>query len=640
MTATVADPVVHLASERPTLRYMPALDGLRGIAVAGVLLFHAGHLVGGFLGVDLFFVLSGFLITSLLLRESADRSAVNLKMFWIRRARRLLPALGGVLLGVAAYAWLLADARELERIRLDGLATIAYVANWRFVLADQSYWDLFVSPSPLQHMWSVAIEEQFYVVWPLLFVVLLRTRAKDHIARTVLVGAPVLALASLALMIALYESEGRTRVYFGTDTRAASILVGITLAAWFAVRGQARSAAGRAATEGAGIAGAVILLWAWTRVDGQSELLYQGGMLALAVAGVAVIAAVASPEPGPLGRALSIAPLRWLGQISYGVYLWHWPIYLVLDADRTGLDGWPLVGVRVAVTVVVSAVSYVLFEQPVRHGRVPRAQLRVLAPAASIVVVAALLLGTVGAEDPPDTGVVRPDDVETAVAAAAAAPPGAEQVMVVGNSVGLFLGKGFQEVEADPPVVAFNRGVVACNFPFPQDMRLGDGTPWPDGLIDCAETWEADVERLRPHTVVIALSDTNDSEFLHDGEWTHPCTPGWDDRYRVALDDAVRRLSRHGATVAIVSAAYNDIPNAPVARLERTDCQNAVNAEVAAANPDAVLVDLAGYLCSAPGVCRDEIDGVELRPDGLHYMGEGAEVIARWILDEVRRSDG
>jgi peptidoglycan/LPS O-acetylase OafA/YrhL len=181
-----------------SIRHVTALDGLRGVAVAGVLLFHAGHLAGGYLGVDLFFVLSGYLITSLLLAERQATGTVALKAFWGRRARRLLPALALMLLAVALYARLIAQPSDLHQIRMDALATIAYVANWRDVLTHFSYWSLFTAPSPLQHTWSLAIEEQFYIVWPLVVLAVAtaaRRRGGRSVERLVLILSTDLAFA-------------------------------------------------------------------------------------------------------------------------------------------------------------------------------------------------------------------------------------------------------------------------------------------------------------------------------------------------------------------------------------------------------------------------------------------------------------
>ncbi|HEV2309915.1 MAG TPA: acyltransferase, partial [Acidimicrobiia bacterium] len=267
-------------------RNIRPLDGLRGAAVAAVVLFHAGHLVGGWLGVDLFFVLSGFLITSLLLEERAARDGVALGAFWARRARRLLPALFLMLAGVGAYALVFAAPNELSQIRADGLATLGYVANWHQIAHGTSYWDLFRAPSPLQHAWSLAIEEQFYLVWPLVVVAVLAWRRS---VRGVLVAALVGAAASFAVMLLLYTpGADPQRVYLGTDARASSILLGAALAAAGAARWRVRSRAGRVALEVAAWAGLGWLAWAFTQLDGQSALLVHGGLLLCGVAAVAV----------------------------------------------------------------------------------------------------------------------------------------------------------------------------------------------------------------------------------------------------------------------------------------------------------------------------------------------------------------
>jgi peptidoglycan/LPS O-acetylase OafA/YrhL len=191
--------------------HISALDGARGLAVAGVLLFHGGHLMGGYLGVDFFFTLSGFLITSLLLAESSRTGGIGLGGFWARRARRLLPALAVLMVGVAVYAVVLAKPEELTQIRGDAFATLGYVANWRQVFAHADYFALFNTPSPLNHTWSLAIEEQFYVIWPLLFVALL-ARFKRDAPKAVLVTSLALAAVSSVLMIVLYDPATNNRV--------------------------------------------------------------------------------------------------------------------------------------------------------------------------------------------------------------------------------------------------------------------------------------------------------------------------------------------------------------------------------------------------------------------------------------------
>jgi len=213
---------------RPKLEHVPALDGLRGIAVVGVLAFHLGHLRGGYLGVDLFFVLSGYLITSLLLVEWEHTGRIGLGAFWSRRARRLLPALFLLIGAVAVYAWTSPPAIVPGALRGDALATLGYVANWHAVLAHHGYWELFAAPSLLAHTWSLAIEEQLYVVWPLVVVVALRFGR-----RAVLWTALALAVASALTMIVIHGAGDDTaRAYYGTDTRAAAVLIGAALASW------------------------------------------------------------------------------------------------------------------------------------------------------------------------------------------------------------------------------------------------------------------------------------------------------------------------------------------------------------------------------------------------------------------------
>ena len=232
-------PVTPAPSPHPRVA---ALDGLRGLAVLAVLLFHAGYLEGGFLGVDLFFVLSGYLITGLLLHEWGGRGSIGLGRFWSSRARRLLPALFLAALVVVIGSWLFAAPGTLATLRGDLAGTVTYTANWRFILQGTSYWTHLGPASPLQHVWSLAIEEQFYLLWPLVVVGLLRYRRSP---RAVLVLAVLLAAASTIAMALTASPGDESRAYFGTDTHAAPILLGAALAALFATRGTLSSSGGR-----------------------------------------------------------------------------------------------------------------------------------------------------------------------------------------------------------------------------------------------------------------------------------------------------------------------------------------------------------------------------------------------------------
>jgi peptidoglycan/LPS O-acetylase OafA/YrhL len=357
--------------------YLPALDGLRAVAVAAVVAYHLGELRGGFLGVDVFFVISGFLITRLLLAERERTGRVALGAFWVRRFKRLLPALMVVLVAVVAGSRLWLPAWRLADIRLDALSALAYVANWRFVLSGQSYFDSGVVPSPLRHTWSLSIEEQFYVVWPLVAIVVLAlaTRRSWRGRRAIGAVAALGAVASAVWMAVLAARGGDlSRIYYGTDTRAFALLVGVWLASWWdpATARPARAArrAQRARRWSTAGAVAVVPALALFVIGSTDEVaFYQGGFQSMAVVSVLLVAGVASGT-GPLVAVLGHRVLVWVGRRSYGIYLWSWPVQ-VFGQEHAGWDGAVLITVTVVASVALAALSHWLVEEPVRTGRRP-----------------------------------------------------------------------------------------------------------------------------------------------------------------------------------------------------------------------------------------------------------------------------
>jgi peptidoglycan/LPS O-acetylase OafA/YrhL len=354
------------------LRYAPGLDGIRAVAVAGVLLYHARveRLPGGFLGVDVFFVLSGYLITSLLLVEHRRHGSISLGRFWAGRARRLLPAATLVI----AVCLLLAAAflrGNLASARGDALASVLYFNNWHQILASHSYFATFARPSLLQHYWSLAVEEQFYLVWPLVLAAGLASRRRGWIVPFAL----AVAVASAGLMAVLYRpGADPSRVYYGTDTRATPLMIGAILAfAW--PLGRLTPTAGRGAPyvlDGIGAAGLALIALAMLSWHDYDPFLYRGGFMIAALGAAAAIAAAAHPA-SHVARALGAGPSRWIGQRSYGIYLWHWP---VMALSRPGIDlswsAWALVPAQLAATVALAALSYRYVEMPIRRGEAQR----------------------------------------------------------------------------------------------------------------------------------------------------------------------------------------------------------------------------------------------------------------------------
>jgi hypothetical protein len=385
--------------------YFPAIDGLRALAVAAVLLFHAGHLSGGFLGVDTFFVISGFLITGLLLREVENTGSVALGAFWARRARRLLPALALMICVITLWNLRYGTPPERLTLRHDTLWSLGFVMNWHEILAAHDYWSAFAQKSPLTHLWSLAVEEQFYLVWPLVALAVARWARRPQRAIFALCAGG--AAASFVLMAVLYNASASTRAYEGTDTRIGAMMIGGMCATTTVRNAMARAFSNRSRRSinaaGFGLASATaVVLWLYVAAHGTDSMLFRGGFFVFAAAAGLLLGAITvdpdtprSPARTTITNVLSLRPLRAVGRLSYGLYLWHWPIYVVLNPVRTGLSDWPLVAVRLSVTAVVSVLSYRYVERPVRE-RLQRRPTWVSAPATGLAVgLAALVAVTV-----------------------------------------------------------------------------------------------------------------------------------------------------------------------------------------------------------------------------------------------------
>ena len=381
------------------LPFMPGLDGLRALAVVAVLLYHAGlaWLPGGFLGVEVFFVISGYLITALLVTEWRQRGRIDLKTFWIRRARRLLPALYLVVAATLAYA-VIFFPEEVAGLRGDAISAFGYFTNWYLIFGNESYFEAMGRPSLLRHLWSLAVEEQFYLLWPPVVALGASLGARRWRLRRLAFVSLVISGLSALLMALLYVPEvDPSRIYYGTDTRAAGLLVGAALAfAWRPGERTYREGCARLARlRGSGASGRLRRRWGWTlpalldlvglaalgwlvifclRLDEFQPALYKGGFLAVSLTTAALIATLAHPHSRVGRLLLGWRPLRWIGERSYGIYLWHWPVFMV---TRPGLDvpleGPKLLVLRLAVTVVLAHLSFRYVEEPIRSGALGRA---------------------------------------------------------------------------------------------------------------------------------------------------------------------------------------------------------------------------------------------------------------------------
>ncbi len=407
--------------------YIPALDGLRAVAVLAVVAYHLDELPGGFFGVDVFFVISGFLITRLLLAERERNDGIALGSFWIRRFKRLVPALFVILVAVAIGSRLWLPAWRLGQIRIDALAGLAYVANWRFVLSGQSYFSSGLAPSPLRHTWSLAIEEQFYLFWPLIVVVVAKL-ATRHVRRTVGIVAAVAMVVSAGWM-AVSASIGMdlSRIYYGTDTRVFALFGGALLGTWWdpaSQAGRTRAERRRWATRWS-VAGTVAFLpvAAFFVFGSNAEaVMYQGGFQLLALCAVVLVSGVATGR-GPFDGLLAHPVFVWIGRRSYGIYLWSWPTQVFLS-EYWGLEGYALDAAVVAFAIGLAALSFWLVEEPIRTGQRPaglgssrprptdRRIPSVAFSAMALILVVGVIVGTsAGAPKEPDYASVSDKEV-------------------------------------------------------------------------------------------------------------------------------------------------------------------------------------------------------------------------------------
>jgi peptidoglycan/LPS O-acetylase OafA/YrhL len=649
-----ASPREAAASVGARLPYRPALDGIRALAVAAVLAYHAGlpWARGGFLGVDAFFVLSGYLITSLLLAEWRSQGSIGLVAFWSRRARRLLPALFLMLVGVAVYAVVIAQPEELDRLRGDALATLGYVANWHSMLSGQPYFDQFSIPSPLRHTWSLAIEEQYYAVWPLLLVFLLHVR---RVSMRTFLGVSLAMLAGSALLMALLFQPGHdpSRVYYGTDTRAQSLLVGAVLSMLLWRLGPVRGALPKAMLQVVALACVAGLGRAWMTTSADSVLLYRGGFFLLALGVAVIITTAVQPQAGLVAKVLSLPPLRGLGLISYGVYLWHWPIYLELTPERTGYDGYGLFLLRVLLTLVVATLSYLLVESPIRRGALSGLKVSwAFAPGAVAGVAVALVLVTRGGAPAfslstvpmapmPSTAPSPPRGDTTAKIADAPV-----RVLLVGDSVGLSLGWGFEREDSALGLSTWNRGGMGCGFLSVDEERDDDGQ-WVSERAELCKRWRSgwpsDVQAFQPDVVVMLFGPWDTLDLKVGGEVLEVGTPEWRDYAWSQLESAVDTFSTSGAKVILLTAPCfkpRDMALAPTVggqhlRVWPVGPLNVLYRDFAQQHPEVSVVDLDGFVCPGGEYSDLTIDGVGIRSDGVHFTPEGAAVVARWLAPQI-----
>ena len=682
------------APARPKFRYIPTFDGMRGFWVLmGPLLYHARPqsiqggpdiVPGGILSLDLFFVLSSYLIVSIALREWDGTGQIDLVAYAGRRVRRLFPALFLALGFLSIYLAVVNDPEIVDRWTGAIVSALTYSVNWHEIAADVSYFEQFGAPSPLKHVWSFAIEEQFYLFAPLFLIAGLRWGGRR--GREILLAVSVTgALASAWWMARVHvEGEDPSRAYYGTDTRAQALFVGIAIALAVHLYGAPRSVWGTRIAALIAYPATAWHLWAVLKVSERDVWLFENGgfLLVAVVAGLAMFGLSQDAPWSPLHRLFASPPFRYSGKISYGLYLYHWPIYLLLTPARAGsifgvdnITGWPLLGIHLTITVIVSALSFHFIEQPFVKRTWPFS-FRSLAPAvgwfagaAAIVVILGGLL--IAHTRRPPLEVERVVFVETTdgLGASPAEPQngdvdiipvpggtGADEtirILTVGDSVMDQVGVALTDWAIDNPdagIIAFNEAHIGCGTIREGDKRVPEGLAGPVGDVcsDWADpvspdvvteynivSWSTILEVFKPDIVITHISpwDVTDRRVpgLNGDDWTHIGEPVFDEYARSEYGAAIDLLTSTGAELFILEGAPLNREITPQNDPMRILALNELVAALAAdAGPDVSMVDYPGWI--GPVGSDQELSR---RDDGVHISDAGLVEIVPWLLDQV-----
>lgn len=673
------------------LPHLPALDGLRAVAVILVVAYHLdlGWAAGGFIGVDVFFVISGFLITRLLIDAGGATGRVGLGEFWARRFRRLVPALV-VMVAVTMLAtrwWGLPE--QWRAARLDGLASLAYVANWRFVLDQQSYFESALGPSPLMHTWSLAVEEQWYLLWPIVMVGLLAVGVRHRHGAAIATGTVLLtAVASAVLMAVMFDPADASRVYFGTDTRAQQLLIGAGLAWLVEWSPRLWEVADRPRLRSPFLValGALLVVAATTPDD--SVWLYRGGFLAISVLAAVVVLGTVSPRPGAVYGWLGREPWGWIGRRSYGIYLWHWPVILFVGpAMGVELTGAPLVGLQLLVIVGLAELSFRFVETPVRRSTsrpwrpvASWSAAAVAVVAASFIVLAApadrqltesgsILVVLDGVTQPASTmtnadqpsgsssrsatrlaaggpaTVREPEPIGEPAPSGqpAAGPPRIRRAMLVGDSAAYSLADGY-----DPTIRPdwTTQGIAQVGCPLTPGTTMDGGSstsnPVSPDCVDWRRVWAEFAVALDPDVVVVMIGAWEVLDHRVKGRDVRFPSPEWDALVGDALAHAADAAATTGARVVFLQVPCMQAGNNP-GTTSRTDpmriaAVNRLISTVAAGRSDTTVAALGDVVC--PDGSDDlRVDGTPIRYDGVHYTRAGAALVWPWLFDQLDQLD-
>ncbi len=628
---------------------------MRAVSVLTIMLFHVPYqwVTGGYWSVNVFFIVSGYLITGLLLKELDKWGSIDLIGFYVRRARRLLPALL-IMLIVVSSVWprVLGDETP-STIRGDGLAALFYVANWRMVLTGQSYFEQFgtAAQSPFKHAWTLGIEEQYYLLFPILLIVLFRVfvgrgafgrRARGRILAVMC----VLAALSAIVMAQVYVPGGDpSRVYYGTDSRMQDILVGAALAVGMSMLDRRRLAAwaerNRPAVIGVGwLVAALTLYWFfWIPAHGW---VFYGGYLVFDTMFAVLIFSVEVLPGSSVAKLLSWRPLAWTGMMSYGLYLWHYPLFVLLTPERTHLSGIPLQLLRFALTFAIASASFYLVEDPIRKGALRKLGRKVAAvvPLAAVAATAVVIAVSVN-------GMRLAPTARAGEGVTVSGGSGRYSLLIIGDSVGFSLGYNFPK-DAFPDVRPTAAVDFGCGTAEQSIIVSGKRQPTESECANVFAHWADGVGSTKPNVIVWSLGPWEVYDHYVDGKNLKVGTAAYSKYLLSRMDTglaAMNKAGKHGPVV-IPTVPCLGQPKYMVGGVnmatdrndpKRAAAVNKILHKFAAKHAKQVHLVDPGELVCPDGKFTEKVDGVKLRDDGVHYTKAGARAFWKWLMPQIAK---